>query len=120
MIERWNGRTWRVVPTPRAGTGDSDLWGVTALSASTPTHAQGLIEHWNGHHWTAARTPAAPGSSLADVLALSPHLAWAVGSAAAPHGYTRTHSKRWPAPTTGRASQFGGHSQVSRESPSTG
>jgi hypothetical protein len=41
-----------------------------------------LIEHWNGHHWAPARTPAIPGSAnLADVLALTPHLAWAVGAA---------------------------------------
>jgi len=34
LIERWNGSAWRVVPVPRAGASDSDLWGVTALSAS--------------------------------------------------------------------------------------
>jgi hypothetical protein len=60
-----------------------------------PATTQALIGHWNGRHWAIARTPAIAGSSLADVVALSPHLAWAVGSAAAAHGYTRTLIERW-------------------------
>jgi hypothetical protein len=34
----------------------------------------------NGHRWIAAASPVIKGSNLADLLALTPHLAWAVGS----------------------------------------
>src|SRR5205823_8472773 len=44
LIEHWNGRAWQVVPSPQAGTSDSDLWGVTALSA-TNAWAVGQPEH---------------------------------------------------------------------------
>ena len=35
LIEHWDGAAWQVAPAPRAGPSDSDLWGVTALSATT-------------------------------------------------------------------------------------
>jgi len=93
MIEHWNGRGWRVVPVPRAGTSDSDLWAVTAFSA-TNAWAVGnenigafrfrpLIEHWNGTAWTLVRVPSPPvtgtGASLFGVAATSPRDIWAVG-----------------------------------------
>lgn len=94
MIEHWNGRTWRVVPAPQAGTSDSDLWGVTALSA-TNAWAVGnqnvglfqfrpLVEHWNGTAWQLVRVPSPPltgtGASLFGVAATSPRNIWAVGN----------------------------------------
>jgi hypothetical protein len=61
------------VPTPRAGPSDSDLWGVTALSATSawavgnentgtfPTFRfRPLVEHWNGTAWTLTPVPSPP------------------------------------------------------------
>ncbi len=84
LIEHWNGSTWRVVRTPRAGASDSDLWGVTALSA-TNAWAVGnenvglfrfrpLVEHCNGAAWQLVRVPSPPltgvGASLFGVADL--------------------------------------------------
>ena len=97
LIEHWNGSTWRVVPTPRAGPSDSDLWGVTALSDTNawavgnvntgtfPTFRfRPLVEHWNGHAWSLVRVPSPPlagvGASLGGVAATSPRNIWAVGN----------------------------------------
>jgi hypothetical protein len=71
----------------------SDGWAVGSRGAAP--HIQALIEHWDGHHWTAAASPVIKGSSLNDVLALSPHLAWAVGSHSARPGASRTLVERW-------------------------
>ena len=91
LIEHFNGTRWALIPAPAAGTAElnrisfmapSNGWAVG--SSGGGSHTQALIEHWNGHHWTIARTPAIPGSTnLADVLALTPHLAGP--SAATPH-----------------------------------
>ena len=93
LIEHWNGSTWRVVPAPPAGTADTDLWAVTALSA-TNVWAVGnenvgrftfrpLVEHWNGRAWTLVRVPTprltGTGASLFGVAAASPRDIWAVG-----------------------------------------
>ena len=101
LIEHWNGSAWQVTPTPLAGKRDSDLSGVTALSA-TNAWAVGnvnvgtcanparcfqfapLVEHWNGSAWTQVKVPAPPpagyGASLFGVAATSPHNIWAVGN----------------------------------------
>jgi hypothetical protein len=103
LIEHFNGTRWALIPAPAAGTAElnrisfmapSNGWAVG--SSGGGSHTQALIEHWNGHHWTIARTPAIPGSTnLADVLALTPHLAWAVGSYTPPNGRGRTLIERW-------------------------
>ena len=124
MIEHWNGSTWRVVPVPQAGTSDSDLWGVTALSA-TNAWAVGnenvgfftfrpLVEHWNGTAWRLIRTPSPPltgtGATLLGVTATSPHNIWAVGDYATGKGFQplieHFNGTRWaivPAPVAGSA-----------------
>jgi hypothetical protein len=58
-------------------------------------HTQALTEHWNGHHWAPVTSPVIPGSGLADVLALTPHLAWAVGSYSPRNRVNRTLIERW-------------------------
>jgi hypothetical protein len=103
LIEHFNGTRWALIPAPAAGSAGlnrvsflapSNGWAVG--SSGGGSHTQGLIEHWNGHRWTIARTPAIPGSTnLADVLALTPHLAWAVGSYTPPNGRGRTLIERW-------------------------
>ena len=103
LIEHFNGTRWALIPAPAAGSAElnrisfltpTNGWAVGSSGGSSHTGA--LIEHWNGHHWTIARTPAIPGSTtLADVLALTPHLAWAVGSYTAPSGRVSTLIERW-------------------------
>jgi hypothetical protein len=68
-------------------------WAVGSRGAGP--HAQALTMHWNGHHWSTAASPAISGSGLADVLALTPHLAWAVGSYSPRTGINRTLIERW-------------------------
>ena len=91
QAEHFNGTRWALIPAPAAGTAELNRISFMAPSNGSAvgssgggSHTQALIEHWNGHHWTIARTPAIPGSTnLADVLALTPHLAGP--SAATPH-----------------------------------
>jgi len=93
LIERWNGRSWKQVPSPSpGGTHDSYLFGVTALSSSNAwavggyvngTVEQTLIEHWNGRSWKRVASPnpggAARVNDLESVTAISPSNAFAVG-----------------------------------------
>jgi hypothetical protein len=116
LIEHWNGRTWRQVPSPSpAGShvdstltsvttsGPSSAWavGFSVHSFGPPRAGYGttktLIEHWNGRVWTTVPSPNPGGvhagrSSLAGVAASGPSSAWAVG---AYHRDTnhRTHTK---------------------------
>ena len=60
LAERWDGSTWSVVPTPRAGGGDRFL---TAVAATAPDDvwavgwqgrsdtSRGLLLHWDGSRW---------------------------------------------------------------------
>jgi hypothetical protein len=140
LIEHWNGSTWRVVPTPRAGPSDSDLWGVTALSATNawavgnqntgtfPTFRfRPLVEHWNGATWQLVRVPSPPltgtGASLFGMAATSPRNIWAVGDYATATGFQplveHFNGTRWAlirAPVAGSAIL----SQVSLLTPTDG
>ena len=137
MIEHWNGHRWRVVPTPQAGTSDSDLWGVTALSASNAWAVgnqnvgfftfRPLVEHWNGTTWTLVRVPSPPltatGASLFGVAAISPRDIWAVGDYATQTGsqplIEHFNGTRWalvPAPAAGSAIL----NRISMSTPSDG
>jgi len=65
LAERWDGRTWRIVPTFKpAPTGpNAGLNGVACTSASACTAvgnrtlARTLAERWNGHAWSVQATP---------------------------------------------------------------
>ena len=65
VAERWDGRTWRIVPTFKpAPTGpNAGLNGVACTSASACTAvgnrtlARTLAERWNGHAWSVQATP---------------------------------------------------------------
>jgi hypothetical protein len=124
MIEHWNGSTWRVVPAPQAGTSDSDLWGVTALSATNAWTVgnvnvgsfqfRPLIEHWTGTAWHLVHAPSPPltgtGASLFGVAATSPGDIWAVGNYAVGKRFQplieHFNGTRWaliPAPVAGSA-----------------
>ena len=72
MIEHWNGKAWKVQPSPNPGGSahSNDLSGVAAISSTNAwavgsyfdgTTSQTLVEHWNGQKWKVnrARAPAA-------------------------------------------------------------
>ncbi len=92
LIARWNGTTWKRVPSPNPGgsTRHNQLLGVTAISASnawavgyydTGTSHQTLIAHWNGTTWTQVPSPnpSPTFNALHGVVAISSTNAWAVG-----------------------------------------
>ena len=82
----WDGRAWRLIPSPVTGTFDADgLATVTAISTgdiwalgnSVNHQQQTLAEHWNGRSW---RFFPAPASFLIhDSAAVASGDVWAVG-----------------------------------------
>ena len=98
VAEQWNGKTWKVVPTPNPASAGAGviLRGVTAVSATnvwavgdyanSANPAVPFAEHWNGKTWKIVSMPNAPGTggiTLNGVTAVpgSPNDAWAVGYA---------------------------------------
>ena len=58
LIERWNGRTWRVLPSPNAPGQDNQIYALTgwaddvwAAGRHDGTSGGGLVEHWDGSRW---------------------------------------------------------------------
>ena len=91
LVERWQGRAWRTVPSPDAPFGGSFLNAVVAVSASDAWAvglsrspggpARTLVLHWDGRRWAITPSPnAGPGdNSLVSVAAASAQDVWAVG-----------------------------------------
>ncbi len=90
LIERWNGRSWRVVPGPTAG-GSPDLGSVISITARNAWAAgasgsgdgpeQTAILHWNGRAWKHVTSPSPdPSASLGGLALVSPRDIWAVGA----------------------------------------
>jgi len=91
LVERWNGRHWRTVPTPDPASGDSFLNAVAGLSPSDAWavgmsrtrggSARTLILHWNGRRWEVISSPnaGAGDNALVAVAAASERDIWAVG-----------------------------------------
>ena len=92
LIERWDGSSWRVVPTPRPpeGSDDSleavaaidreDAWAVGGRSG---TVFEALILHWDGTSWKVVDGPRLDSMgtvSLYGIDAVSSTDVWAVGS----------------------------------------
>lgn len=68
LAEHWDGHRWSVIPTPDAGSGESFLWSLDAVSPSNvwavgqrdrQIGIASLIEHWNGSAWSVVPAPAA-------------------------------------------------------------
>jgi hypothetical protein len=91
LVERWQGRAWRTVPSPgRPSAGSflnavvavsaSDVWAV-GLSRSPGGPARTLALHWDGRRWAITASPnTGPGdNSLVSVAAASARDVWAVG-----------------------------------------
>jgi hypothetical protein len=107
LIERWDGKTWSVVPSPSPAPLYNSLGGMTAISA-TDVWAVGVVEgsnfvqstlaeHWDGISWMVVPTPdvGSFGNSLSDVSALGGTDVWAVGSYYITPELTRTLIQRW-------------------------
>jgi hypothetical protein len=93
LIEHWNGRSWKVVPSPSPN-GEGVLYSVAAVSAknawavgmTNPTTCSPicgtLIEHWNGKVWSVVPSPNPPADyldALEGVVSFYKN-AWAVGT----------------------------------------
>ena len=104
VAERWNGKTWSVVPTPTpTGTKNSVLTAVscttatdcTAVGSSSPTP---LAEHWNGKAWSIVPVakPVAPNfATLSAVACTNTKFCIAVGSQAAKNAPLKTLTEQW-------------------------
>jgi hypothetical protein len=89
LAERWNGRRWRVEPTPnpanhRNSIGEVALDGVSCTSARACTasgdyspggRAEYFIESWNGRRWRMEAAPHPAGFVHGALLAMSCALA---------------------------------------------
>jgi hypothetical protein len=88
LILRWNGTSWKQVPSPTPA-GGATLYGVAVTSARSAWAVgwayrgqKTLILHWNGTTWSRAPSPTpAGGAILTGVAATSASSAWAVGYA---------------------------------------
>jgi hypothetical protein len=105
LIERWNGKGWKVVASPNVGSNDGALKGVVVVnkdnvwavgvSAAYPSSFawRTLVEHWNGRSWKIDLSPNVGynGSILFGVTRI-PHTEklWAVGAYNLPSAYMRT------------------------------
>ena len=90
LIEHWNGKTWRRVPSPvPPGSTASFLKGVTVISVDSAWAvgsslagglSKTLVLYWNGRHWTLVPSPT-PGGDAAfmGVTASWTRNIWAVG-----------------------------------------
>jgi len=108
LIERWNGSSWRLVPSPTVGgpTASNYLNSVAAPSSSSAwavgfvrtSSDRSLILHWNGKSWRSVTSPSPGGSAasyLNGVTAASGSNAWAVGYYRVKNDVARTLILHW-------------------------
>ena len=112
---------WVHQASPSPGSGDDNLYGVTATSASNAWAVGGffvgvntdtLIEHWNGASWKKVPSPdKGEGDELTAVYAPSANNAWAVGNysngTAGRNLIEHWNGKKWsviPSPSVGTGS----------------
>lgn len=90
LVEHWNGKAWKVQPSPNPGGFENNhQLDAVATTSSKDAWAVGyngnvaLVEHWNGKAWKVqySPNPGPPGSEseLDGVSAASSKNAWAVG-----------------------------------------
>jgi hypothetical protein len=96
LIEHWNGKSWKVVPSPNVGSPTTILNNIiTEVVAITATdiwtsgdyvlangNTQTLMEHWNGSQWSVVQTPniGSGGDYFQGIAADSANNIWAVGA----------------------------------------
>jgi hypothetical protein len=91
LIERWDGSSWSIVPSPNqgvssqlsgvAGIATNDLWAVGSFNeveGFSPSRT--LTEHWDGVQWSVVPSPSLEGfDQLNAVAAVASDDVWAVG-----------------------------------------
>jgi hypothetical protein len=114
LIEHWDGRRWRLVPSPsvRASNGvlydilfavtadrSNDAWAVGSYERHAGGYGGGgehaLVLHWNGRHWSRATLPPTRDRTFLHGVAARPGSAWAVGDRGLPPHHHRTLVERW-------------------------
>jgi hypothetical protein len=122
FFQRWNGASWQIVNSQRAGTGNNVLNGITCISASqcwavgqydaSNGYTYTLIEQWDGTAWAIIASPNSSQTSfdyLRAVVCTSTSDCWAVGGRSdQPTGIYQTFTEHWD-----------GVSWTIRRSPST-
>jgi hypothetical protein len=113
LIQRWNGNTWQVVPSPDRGSGPNilvsvevvpgratrtrDAWAVGSYYSGPSQYT--LIEHWNGSAWSIVPSPnPSPnggGNVLLDASVVSRDDIWAVGTYNTPGNLNKTLVMHW-------------------------
>ena len=98
FIERWDGRSWRLVDAPVPP--GWDLWSVSASgradvwAAGAAEYGGQLIEHWDGKRWERVTAPRVRGGLPFAIASLAPDDVWAVGVAKTARGL-RTLTEHW-------------------------
>jgi hypothetical protein len=135
LVARWNGTSWKRITTPDPAPDGSELWAVSARSASdawavgdySRPGIHTLTLHWNGSDMRQVASPhpgaSRPdgGGSLLGVDAVSSSDAWAVGAYSGPNLVQDTlvlhwNGSRWThvaSPTPGPGAQLSSVSAVS-------
>jgi hypothetical protein len=77
LAERWNGRSWRIQPTPNpAGSPASRLFAVACPAADACTavgtsNSKVLVERWGGARWRLQPVPVPPGAQFSELNAVT-------------------------------------------------
>jgi hypothetical protein len=77
LAERWNGRSWRIQPTPKpAGSPSSTLFAVAcpaahACTAVGTSNSKLLVERWGGARWRIQSAPVPPGAQFSELNGVS-------------------------------------------------
>ncbi len=117
LVERWNGASWSIVPSPNPPSGDDIGAFLVHISCPTATSClalgqdqfaeQPLVERWNASSWSiVARTSISAGSwELAALACAAASTCFAVGYADGQSLIERWNGTSWsssPSPTPGR------------------
>jgi hypothetical protein len=103
LAERWNGRGWRIQPTPNpAGSSSSRLSAVACPATNTCTavgtsNSKPLVERWDGARWRIQSAPVPPGAQFSELTGVSCTAASciAVGDYVNRSGAYVTLAERW-------------------------
>jgi hypothetical protein len=122
LAERWDGRSWRIQPTPNPGGSPvSRLFAVACPAAGTCTavgssNSKLLVERWDGARWRIQPAPIPPGARFSELNAVTctARSCVAVGDYVNRSGLQVTLAERWngsnwaiqPTPNPSRAQSF--------------
>jgi hypothetical protein len=80
LVERWNGTSWTVVPSPTPANRDQSRLNAVACTGAascvavgtldgfrTTGHASPLVEEWNGSSWSEVAAAAVPGAGAGEL-----------------------------------------------------